>query len=83
MEPVRNRHRERLRHVAHRRSDDAGHRKQTQVHDHIELALIEAERQALNELYRKGGVKDEARRRIEREIDLREAHLRSVRGEAD
>jgi hypothetical protein len=30
---------------------------------------------------RSRGVKDEARRRIERELDLRDAHLTSVRAE--
>jgi hypothetical protein len=35
----------------------------------------------VNELYRRGELKDEARRRIEREIDLREAQLVSWRGE--
>jgi hypothetical protein len=32
-------------------------------------------------LYRLGKLKDEARRRIERELDLREAQLINVRGE--
>jgi hypothetical protein len=29
----------------------------------------------IDELFRSGGLKDEARRRIERELDMREAHL--------
>jgi NhaP-type Na+/H+ or K+/H+ antiporter len=37
--------------------------------------LIAAERTRINDLYRSGKLKDEARRRIERELDLREAHL--------
>jgi monovalent cation/hydrogen antiporter len=45
--------------------------------DEIELALITAERERLNELYRRGTLKDEARRRLERELDLREANLAS------
>jgi NhaP-type Na+/H+ or K+/H+ antiporter len=83
LEPVRSRYRERLRHVAHSSSNDEHHRRLSKAHDDIELELIEAERQALNDLYRDGGVKDEARRRIERAIDLREAHLRSLRGDPD
>jgi hypothetical protein len=35
----------------------------------------------INDLYRRGELKDEARRRIERELDLRDAHLTSVRAE--
>jgi monovalent cation/hydrogen antiporter len=45
------------------------------VHDEIEIQLIEAERQLINDLYYDGALKDEARRRIERELDLREARL--------
>ena len=41
--------------------------------DELELALIEAERELVNTLYRTGELKDEGRRRIERELDLREA----------
>jgi monovalent cation/hydrogen antiporter len=52
------------------------------VHDEIELQLIVAERQLINDLYRDGKLKDEARRRIERELDLREAHLANQRDEA-
>ena len=41
----------------------------------MELVLIAAERTRINELFRLGKLKDDARRRIERELDLREAHL--------
>ena len=44
----------------------------------IELRLIGAERELINATYRKGQLKDDARRRVEREFDLREAHLASV-----
>jgi len=37
--------------------------------------LIDAERTRINDLFRSGKLKDEARRRIERELDLREAEL--------
>ena len=81
LEPLRARHRERLRHVAHRSDGDEKHQKLTETHDEIEFALIEAERREINELYRQGQLKDEARRRIERELDLREAHLVNIRAE--
>ena len=83
LEPLRARHAERLRHVVHRVDGDEAHRKQLEVHDSIEFVLICAERQQINELYRLGELKDEQRRRIERELDLREAHLVNVRGEKD
>ena len=40
--------------------------------DEIELLLITAERERINQLYRQGALKDEARRRLERELDLHE-----------
>ncbi len=79
--PLRTRHRDRLRHVEHRSDGDEGHKRLIELHDEIEFMLIAAERQQINELYRSGKLKDEARRRIERELDLREAQLTSVRAE--
>jgi hypothetical protein len=49
------------------------------VHDEIELQLIGAERRLINDLFRDGKLKDESRRRIERELDLREARLANQR----
>ena len=51
------------------------------IHNEIELQLIAAERQLINDLYRDGHLKDEPRRRIERELDLREARLANERDE--
>ena len=81
LERVRAQHRERLRRVADRAQDDGDHRAAQELHDRIEFDLIEEERRRVNELYRRGELKDEARRRIERELDLREAQLVSWRGE--
>ncbi|MEF3367524.1 Na+/H+ antiporter [Methylocystis sp. 9N] len=53
----------------------------TQLHDEIELELIAAERDAINGMLREGALKDEARRRIERELDLREADVLNRRNE--
>ena len=47
----------------------------------LEIEVLERLRARGNELYRRGELKDEARRRIERELDLREAQLVSWRGE--
>jgi monovalent cation/hydrogen antiporter len=81
VQPLRARHRDRLKHIEHRSDGNDGHRKLTELHDEIELVLIAAERQHINELYRSGGLKDEARRRIERELDLREVDLANQRSE--
>jgi monovalent cation/hydrogen antiporter len=53
----------------------AGHRRLPELHDEVKLLLINAERQRINDLFRDGKLQDEARRRIERELDLREAQL--------
>ena len=48
---------------------------QLEPSDKVELQLIAVERERINELYREGMLKDEGRRRLERELDLREASL--------
>ena len=77
--PLQAHHRDRLTQIDHRRDGDAEHRKLADRHDDIELLLVAAERSLINDLYRDGQLKDEARRRIERELDLREAHLTNQR----
>ena len=74
-------YRDRLSQVEHRSDGDGGRRKLAELNDEIEFQLIEAERQAINDLYRRGQLKDEARRRVERELDLRDAHLANLRAE--
>jgi CPA1 family monovalent cation:H+ antiporter len=69
---LRTRLHDRLKHVEHRSdSEDLN----DLLHDELDCILIAAERQRINDLYRDGKLKDEARRRIERELDLREAQL--------
>ena len=75
VELIRAQHGDRLKHIDGRRADDGISVKHGERHDEIELLLIAAERTRINDLYRSGKLKDEARRRIERELDLREAHL--------
>jgi monovalent cation/hydrogen antiporter len=72
--PLRARHQDRLRHVDRSSGGDTDS-KYKELHDEIELLLIAAEREHINELFRQGKLKDEARRRIEHELDLREAHF--------
>jgi monovalent cation/hydrogen antiporter len=79
VDPIRARHHDRLRHTRHSSDGDGGHRKLTELDDEIELLLIAAERREINELFRDGKLKDESRRHIERELDLREAQVLNQR----
>ncbi|MEI9930159.1 MAG: Na+/H+ antiporter [Rhizomicrobium sp.] len=47
------------------------------LHDAVELCMLACERDAINESYRAGVLHDESRRRIERELDLRETAIRN------
>ncbi|HYM02420.1 MAG TPA: Na+/H+ antiporter [Stellaceae bacterium] len=81
VQPLRSHHRDRLRQVVHRSDGDDGHRALSALHDEIELVLLEAERQSVNDCFRAGKLTDEARRRIERDLDLREAHIGNQQAE--
>lgn len=78
---LRQRHLGRLAHAEQRIDGDEAHRQLSQRDEAIEAHLIEAERERINELYRQGELKDEPRRRIERELDLRDAQLANLREE--
>ena len=65
----------RLRVIRHSSDSDTRHRELSEGHDEIELALIGTERNEIDQLFRKGLLNGEARRRIERDLDLREAQL--------
>jgi monovalent cation/hydrogen antiporter len=75
VERVRVRHQERLRHFEGSPESEKSDQDLTGPSDEIELLLIAAERERINELYRQGTLKDEVRRQLERELDLREANL--------
>jgi Na+/H+ antiporter len=77
--PIRVAQNERLKLVEHRNDGDARHKKLVDLGDEVELSLIGAERDFINDLYREGKLKDESRRHIERELDLRDAHLANLR----
>jgi Na+/H+ antiporter len=79
--PLRIHHRDRLAQIGHRGAGDDSHHALSEVHDEIERIMIAAERDRINDLFRAGNLKDEARRRIERELDLREAHLDNQRSD--
>ena len=79
--PLRAHYRNRLKNVEHQGDGDRGRRKLAELNDEIEFQLIEAERLAINDRYRRGQLKDEARRRVERELDLSDARLTNLRAE--
>ena len=79
--PIRRLYRERLGHVENRGDGDPTHAALVHERDAVEYQLIATEREHINATYRDGDLKDDARRRVERELDLREAHLASVNGE--
>jgi len=81
LEGMRAHHHDRLRNIRHSSDGDQRHRRASVAHDDIELALIETERQEVNGLFRQDQLTDEARRHIERELDLREAQLLNRRAE--
>ncbi len=68
----------RLEHLRHRGEEGEEHRRIVALGEELERTLIQAERAQVNELHRAGRLKDGARRRIERELDLREARLTSL-----
>jgi Na+/H+ antiporter len=75
VQTLRAQQRDRLKHFEHGQDRADGHHEHSKLHDEIEFELITAERERVNQLYREGTLKDEARRRIERELDLRDASL--------
>ena len=75
LEAARAQHQDRLQHITDGSSGDGPHKRHGELHDEVERLLITTERQRINELFRDGKLNDEARRRIERELDMREAHL--------
>jgi CPA1 family monovalent cation:H+ antiporter len=75
LDSLRAHNRERLQQLARRTSADALDLQLVRLAEDLEQRLIEAERAQLYRLLRGGQVKDEARRRIEHDLDLREAHL--------
>ena len=78
VEPMRAHHRNRLEDIERHNDGDERHKKLAELSDELELALIETERGLVNKLYLDDELKGDARRRIERELDLREALFANV-----
>jgi CPA1 family monovalent cation:H+ antiporter len=79
VEQLRTRHEARLQLLEQKESDDEAKTQSTAMYEDVEKVLLDAEREFINELYRQGKLRDEPRRRIERELDLREAYLANFR----
>ena len=77
--PLSAAHADRLRHVSYGGSGGTAHRELAALYDKVEMELLNAERDLVNDLYRSGKLQDEARRRIERDLDLREAYFANLR----
>ena len=75
--------REQLSQIELRSVADVEHKQHVNLFDEIELQLIAAERGFINDLYTRGELKDEARRRIERGLDLREAEIANLHEEGE
>ncbi|HEX4153407.1 MAG TPA: Na+/H+ antiporter [Steroidobacteraceae bacterium] len=71
----------RLRQVTDHGHANIANRARSQLVDDIELELLAAEREAVNDFYQDSKLKAEARLHIERELDLREARIHSLLAE--
>ena len=77
--PLKTRYRDRLALVERLEHSNAEVKLLNQLDDEIECLLLAKERDRINDLYRAGKLKDEPRRRIERELDLRDAQILNLR----
>ncbi len=73
--PLRAHYGEQLRQLSYRIGTDEQERRSAELSVELERGLIEAERERLYALMCSGEIGDAARRRIENELDLREAQL--------
>ena len=72
-----------LRQIELRSRDDHVDKERVNLLDDIQRQVIAEERDMINDLYVRGELKDEARRRIERSLDLREAEIASLCDEGE
>jgi Na+/H+ antiporter len=81
VEPLKARYRDRLNVVERLEHGSTELKRLDELDSEIECLLLAKERDQVNDLYRAGKLKDEPRRRIERELDLRDAQLLNFRAE--
>ncbi|WP_046862829.1 Na+/H+ antiporter [Microvirga massiliensis] len=84
LEHTRRQHERRIHHLERRRDLDGDGAEAVRLAEASELAMLAAEREHINKLARLRTIPDEVRRRIERDLDLREERLRhNVQGVSD
>jgi monovalent cation/hydrogen antiporter len=81
VQPLRSHLHDRREHADRRNAAGRDGTHRIDLRDAIETQLVATERRQINDLYRLGKLTDEARRRIERELDLREAQLANAKWE--
>jgi CPA1 family monovalent cation:H+ antiporter len=79
--PLKTRYRDRLELIERLEHGGADFKRLNELDYEIECRLLAKERDHINDLYRAGNLKDEPRRRIERELDLRDAQLLNLRAD--
>jgi CPA1 family monovalent cation:H+ antiporter len=79
--PLKVHYRDRLKLVDRLENEDADAKRASAIECEIEFLLLARERDKINDLYRGGQLKDDPRRRIERELDLRDAQLTNLRAD--
>jgi CPA1 family monovalent cation:H+ antiporter len=77
LQALRNTYRDRLKHVE-AGGGESGCPDAVPAHADIVAQLLAVERDKMINLFREGHLKDEPRRRIERDLDLREAELANL-----
>jgi len=82
VEVLQSRHADRRKFLEQNGYGDEASQKHWVLYEDIERVLLEAERNLINDLYRNGQLRDEPRRRIERELDLRDANIANFREKA-
>jgi monovalent cation/hydrogen antiporter len=81
VERLRNHQRQRIAQIRLRNCHSDAQQRLVSQGDEFEVLLIEAERDLINEKYRQAALTDETRRRLEHELDLRDAQLASLRND--
>jgi len=81
LHPLKARYQDRLKVLERFKDGGTDSTRNIELDDEIECLLLAKERQQINDLYKAGKLKDEPRRRIERELDLRDAQLLNWRAE--
>ncbi len=81
LKPLQTGQRDRLHYVEYGSGENPDGQALIALYDETECRLLAAEREYVNEAYRRGMLDDEPRRRVERDLDLRDASLANLRAQ--